>query len=138
MDSLQHAIVSLLIDGDDLVPAEVTEILGASPQIALVKGETFLNTHGKMIVAKTGMWQFCGDWESPPHLDRQIGDLLSALTNDISAWTEMTNRFRCYISIGGYFNDWTGGMTLTPNTLKLLSDRRLSIDFDLYAPAVSD
>ncbi|WP_311268280.1 DUF4279 domain-containing protein [Sphingobium sp. WCS2017Hpa-17] len=138
MDSLQRAVVSLLIDGDDLIPAEVTAILGATPQLGVAKGEAFLATHGKMMEAKTGKWQFGGDWESPPNLDRQINDVLCVLTKDMSAWTEITNRFHCYISIGGYFNDWTGGMTLAPNTLKLLSDRSLPIDFDLYAPAVSD
>lgn len=138
MDNLQRAIVSLLIDGDDLVPAEVTATLGASPQLGVVKGEAFLATHGKMIEAKTGKWRLGGDWESPPQLDRQINDVLSALTNDISAWREITTRFHCYFSISGYFSDWTGGMTLTPDTLKLLADRCLPIDFDLYAPAVSD
>lgn len=138
MDNLQRAIVSLMINGDDLVPAEVTVILGASPQLGVMKGEGLLAVYGKMIEAKTGMWQFGGDWESPPHLDRQISNILSALTDDISVWREITDRFYCYISIGGYLNDWTGGMTLAPDTLKLLSDRRLPIDFDLYAPDVSD
>lgn len=138
MDNLQRAIVSLLIDGDDLVPAEVTATLGAHPEFGVVKGEAFLATHGKMIEAQTGKWRLGGDWESPPHLDRQIGDVLAALTNDISAWRKITTRFHCYISISGHFNDWTGGMTLKPDTLKLLADRRLPIDFDLYAPTVTE
>ena len=137
MDNLQRAIVSLLIDGDDLVPAEVTKTLRSSPQLGVVKGQAYLVTDGRTIEAKTGMWQFRGDWESSPHLDRQIGDILSALTSDISAWKEITTRFHCHISIAGYFHDWTGGMKLSPDTLKLLADRSLPIDFDLYAPAIS-
>ena len=138
MDSLQRAIVSVTISGDDLVPSEVTELLGGPPRLAVSKDEAFLASHGKEITARTGMWQFGGDWETPPHLDRQISAVLSALTGDMSAWREMTSRYQCYLSVGGYFHDWTGGMTLVPNTSKLLADRNLAIDFDLYAPAASE
>jgi len=138
MDSLQRATVSLLIDGDDLVPSEVTAILGGSPQFGVVKGEVFVAKHGKKTESTTGKWRFGGDWESPPHLDRQISEVLSGLTDDMSSWMEVTSRYHCYLSVGGYFNDWTGGMTLSPETLKLLADRNLPIDFDLYAPAASD
>jgi len=138
MDSLQRATVALLIVGDDLIPAEVSAMLGGSPQFAVAKGEQFLAKHGKKVEAKTGNWQFGGGWESPSYLDRQINELLSALTNDMSRWREVTNRYHSYLSVGGYFNDWTGGMTLSPDTLRLLADRNLPIDFDLYAPAASN
>ena len=138
MDSLQRATVSVLINGDDLVPSEITTILGGRPELGVAKGDVFLATHGKEIEAKTGKWQFGGGWESPPHLDRQIGDVLSGLTDDMAAWRDVTNRYHCYLSVGGYFHDWTGGMTLEPNTLKLLAERNLAIDFDLYAPAASE
>jgi hypothetical protein len=138
MDNLQRAKVSLLIDGDDLVPSEITAVLGRSPQLGVAKGEIFLAHHGKQTEAKTGKWQFAGDWETPPHLDKQINDVLSSITDDMSVWRKLTKRHHCYLTVGGYFSDWTGGMTLAPDTIKLLADRNLAIDFDLYAPAASD
>lgn len=137
MDNLHRAMVSILMDGDDLAPSEITALLGNSPKLGVRKGDVFIASHGKSIEAKTGKWQFCGDWENPPHLDRQISDLLSALTDDMSAWREVTSRYHCYLSVGGYFHDWTGGITLEPGTLQLLAKRNLAIDFDLYAPAAS-
>ena len=137
MDSLQRAAVSVLIDGDDLIPSHITALLGQVPRLGVCKGEVFSATHGKQIEAKTGMWQFGGDWESPPDLDRQIANLLTSLTGEMSAWEGVTDGFNCYLSVGGYFHDWTGGMLLQPNTLKLLAERNLAIDFDLYAPAAS-
>ena len=138
MDSLNRAKVSVSIAGDDLIPSEITALLGASPRLGVCKGEVFLGSHGKHLVAKTGKWHFGGGWESTPNLDKQIASVLAELTDNELAWKEVTTRFDCYLNVGGYFNDWTGGMTLQPSTMKLLADRHLDIDFDLYAPASSD
>ena len=138
MDNLQRATVSVSINGDDLVPSEITTLLGKAPRLGVCKGDVFLASYGKHIEAKTGKWQFGGEWESPPNLDKQITNVLAELTEDVSAWSEVTRRFECYLSVGGYFHDWTGGITLQPKTMKLLADRNLTIDFDLYAPAASD
>jgi len=138
MDSLQRSTVSLLIDGDALDPSEISMLLDSQPSLGVPKGDFFLTSIGKEVQAKTGKWQLNGEWESPSDLNRQISDLLSNLTDDLAVWKNVTDRFHCYISIGGYFNDWTGGFTLEPSTAKLLSDRDLAIDFDLYAPDASD
>jgi hypothetical protein len=138
MDSLQRAAVSVLIEGDDLIPSEITASLGQAPRLGVCKGEVFIGSHGHQIKAKAGMWHFGGGWDSSPDLDRQIANLLASLTDEIPVWVEITNRFQCYLSVGGYFHDWTGGMTLHTNTLKLLFERNLVIDFDLYAPAASN
>jgi hypothetical protein len=138
MDNLKRATVSVSIDGDDLVPAEITTLLVANPRLGVRKDEVFLGSHGKHIKARTGKWQLGDDWVSPPDLDGQIAGVLALLTDDMSVWREVTSRFHCYLSVGGYFNDWTGGMTLQLITLKSLADRNLPIDFDLYAPASSD
>ncbi len=84
------------------------------------------------------MWQFGAGWESPPDLDKQIMVLLNSLNADVQIWQNLTGRFHCYVGVGGYLNDWTGGTTLQPTTLKLLVERALAIDFDLYAPIASD
>jgi hypothetical protein len=42
MDNLKRATVSVLIDGDDLVPAEITTLLGANPRLGVRKDEVFL------------------------------------------------------------------------------------------------
>lgn len=137
MDNLHRATVSLLIDGDDLRPSEITTLLGQSPRLGVSKGQPFTTSHGQQIVAETGLWQFGGAWEVQPDLNKEIRLVLSSLTNDISAWNVVTRRYHCYLAIGGYFHDWTGGMTLEPSTLQLLAERNLAIDLDFYAPTAS-
>lgn len=137
MDNLERAAVTLVINGDNLVPSEITALLGNQPTLGVRKGERFLASHGKEIEARTGMWHFGGEYLSPPDINKQISILLCELTGDLPIWKELTVRFYCSISVGGYFNDWTGGITLMPQTLLLLAERELLIDFDLYAPAAS-
>jgi hypothetical protein len=138
MDSLHRASATLLISGDSLVPDELTALLGVQPTLGIRKGETFRASHGEEIEARKGKWFFGGNWRSPPDLDEQISELLLALPSRTELWVELTSRFECWLSIGAYLGDWTGGITLAPATLKLLAERNLAIDLDLYAHAASD
>ncbi|WP_158453932.1 DUF4279 domain-containing protein [Novosphingobium sp. MD-1] len=137
-DALQRAIVSLSITEDELDPDEITTLLAAKPQLGVRKGETFTSYDGKQITARTGMWRFGGDWENAPIIGNQIATLFERLTQDLTIWKSVTSRFHCHVSVGGYFRDWTGGLTLEPGALMLLAERGLAIDFDLYAPIASD
>ena len=137
-DALQRAIVSLYISDDDLDPQEITDLLGGKPRLAVRKGEAFTGHRGDQIAARAGKWLFGGDWENEPSIGKQIEILLSQLTQDLGVWKSVTDRLDCYVSVGGYVRDWTGGITLEPHILMLMAERGLTIDFDLYAPTASD
>jgi hypothetical protein len=138
-DPLQRASVSLLIQGDDLVPLEVTQLLGQEPKRGVKRGETFVGHNGRNVTAKTGQWVVGTGYREPPCIDEQISELLSSLPESISVWDDLTRRFDCYVCVGAYFaNDsWTGGILLEAQTLRLLGERGLAIDFDLYSPGAS-
>ena len=141
-DPLQRASVTLLIHGDDLVPEELSAILGVQPKTGVRKGEIFMNRGrpGTTVKARTGMWHLgTGDLE-PPHIDQQIADLLGSLPEGADIWNDLTTRFDCYVTVGAWFMDdsWTGGLVLEPKTLGMLAERGLAIDFDMYAPGTSD
>lgn|GEM_PF-3341080 len=137
-DVLQCAIVSLLIDEDDLDPQEITDLFGGKPRLAVRKGEVFTARNGRQRTATTGMWQFGDDWENAPSVGSQIEALFGQLTQNLDIWKSVTSWFHCYVSVGSYFDGWTGGITLDPHVLMLVAERGLAIDFDLYAPAASD
>lgn len=73
-------------------------------------------------------------------IDNQIADLLNSLPNNLSLWPRLTTDFDCYINVGVWFTDnsWTGGFCLQAQTLRMLGERGLKVDFDMYAPGVSN
>lgn len=139
-DPLQRASVTLLIHGDDLVPDELNSLLGCQPTIGARKGETFIGHNGRLVTARTGKWVLATDLREPPCIDEQITELLNSLPEDISVWHGLTTRFDCYVTVGIWFaeDSWTGGFVLEPQSLSMLGERRLAIDFDIYAPGASN
>ena len=139
MDHLQRASVTLLVQGDDLDPDELTALLGSQPKIGARIGETFIGHSGRTVTASTGKWFYSTGYREPPDIDRQIVDLLGSLPASLSIWTDLTTRFECYVALGIWFVDesWTGGIFLQPQTLQMLGERGLALDFDMYAPAAS-
>lgn len=140
-DSLQRAEVSLLIHGDELIPDELTSLLGVQPEIGVRKGETYTRPgHRGALTARSGMWIVGSGDREPPKIDEQIAGLLGSMPEDVDVWADLTTRFDCYVAVGLWFTDesWTGGFILEPKTLGMLAERRLTIDFDMYAPAASD
>lgn len=141
-DPLQRASVTLLIHGDDLVPEELSAILGVQPEIGVRKGETFMGRGrpSTAVTAKTGKWIVGTGYREPPNVDEQIAELLDRLPKGADTWNDLTTRFDCYVTVGVWFTDdsWTGGLVLEPKTLGMLAERGLAIDFDMYAPGASD
>jgi hypothetical protein len=140
-DPLQRASVTLLINDDDLVPEELTALLGREPDTGVRKAESFVAHHGRLVTARTGMWHLGTGYREPPDIDQQISELLGSLPDSLAIWSDLTTRFECcYITVGVYFADhsWTGGIFLKPQTLLMLGQRGLAIDFDMYAPGASN
>lgn len=141
-DSLHRASVTLLIQGDHLVPDELSAILGVQPEVGVRKGESFASRGrpGTAVTASTGKWIFGTGYREPPNIDEQIAELLSTLPDCAETWNDLTTMFDCYVTVGAYFmtDSWTGGLVLRPGTLGMLAERGLAIDFDIYAPVSSE
>src|SRR5215207_3604280 len=139
-DPLQRASVTLLIHDDDLVPEELTALLGREPEIGVRKGETFVAHHGRVMTARTGKSILGTGYREPPCIDAQITELLGSLPESLDVWSDLTARFDCYVTVGVYFADdsWTGGIVLEAQSLRMLGERGLGMDFDMYAPAASN
>ena len=139
-DPLQRACVSLAIHGDHLVPDELTSLLGHQPDVGVRKGEIYSSANRRTQQARSGLWISRADYREPPCIDKQIADLLNSFPDDLALWRRLTTDFDCYINVGVWFTDdsWTGGFDLEPHTLRMLGERGLKVDFDMYAPGVSN
>ncbi len=135
MSNISKADVSIRFFGDDLEPQELTRLLGAQPSRAKRKGENWTVASGETRTARRGSWLINYSEESSPvEIDEQVNALLDRLTDDTAVWLDLARRYEADVSCGLFLDNWNEGFSLAKFTLKRLSDRNLSIGFDIYAP----
>lgn len=134
MTDLSRSVASLRFFGDDLVPEEVSRLLGATPTAHEVKGgQSQPNAGGRTFTARTGSWRLRVPDRKPGDLDGQIAELLEQLTFDMGVWRELTERFRVDVFCGLFLDEGNEGISLAPNTLAALGERGILLDLDIYA-----
>jgi hypothetical protein len=131
---LSESRAALRIVGDDLVPAEITAMLGAAPTSCHIKGEADVLSSGTVRVRKTGLWMCATDFSRPADIDGQVAKLLGRLTSDMSVWQALGTRFEIDLSFGWFMEEGNEGAEMSVATLHSLAERGIKLDFDLYGP----
>lgn len=131
MAFVSRTSASLRIAGDDLVPDEITTMLGSNPTVARRKGDP-MGIPPSHPPARTGMWHIRTEKAEGDALDRQIAAILSPLASDLSIWDNLAARFELDMFCGVWMNDWNQGLALSPRTMKLLAERNIPVEFDIY------
>ena len=136
MAQIRRSVVALRIIGDDLVPDELTALLGTSPTRAVVKGETGKHIVGPKVgdvrIARSGMWTLEASDREPEDMNSQIHEILSRMTSDFSAWQSITKRFRVDLFCGLWLSGSESGMTLSPKSLAALGERGIELGICIY------
>ncbi|CAM5355959.1 hypothetical protein MAUB1S_06129 [Mycolicibacterium aubagnense] len=124
---------TLKVDGDALEPDEISALLKVPASWSVKKGELLDHPPVKPnVLAKAGVWLRRVDRRQDGNLDAQIVDLLGTCTDDLTAWRELTTKFRVEISCVVYLAKANEGLDLLPETLDLISSRGLRLSFDIY------
>jgi hypothetical protein len=90
MTVFDHSLVTLRFFGDDLVPAAITALLGASPTASHHKSQQFTGSQpGTLRIASTGSWRLSAARREPEDLEAQIFEILDQLTGDLAAWQSL-------------------------------------------------
>ena len=139
MACIHHSAASLRIIGDELIPAEITEALGASPTHEQTKGEKMSGKNtGKVRSARTGMWRLRVSDREPEDLDGQIREILGQLTEDLDVWKSISSRYKLDLFCGLFMECSNEGMELSPESLLALGSRGIKIGLDIYGPSCED
>jgi hypothetical protein len=139
MGALDHSIVCLRIFGDDLVPEEITSLLGAAPTEAHLKGEEIVGANtGKVRITKTGRWSISATDCSPEDVEGQLFEILNQLTQDTTRWTSVTSRFETDLFCGIFMGNSNDGLELSAKALLALGERGISLGLDIYDPTDED
>ena len=135
MPRLERAVASLRISGDDLIPDEISRLLGALPTRAHRKDEAVpIGTSGRTRIARFGGWALHATDTAPEDLDAQVAELLGRLNPDLSVWQSLSTRFHIDLFCGWFMSGWNEGVEIAPATLLALGERGILLGIDLYGP----
>src|SRR5579862_6405921 len=136
MSEVHQSTVALRISGDNLVPDEITALLGASPTHAVIKGEKGKHITGPKVgdvrVARSGMWTLEAPDREPEDMNGQIREILSQMTADLAVWQSITKRYRVDLFCGLFLSGDYGGLTLSPQSLAALGERGIEMGLCIY------
>ena len=139
MPALEKSVVTLRISGETLVPAEITEMLGASPTAAQAKGDEIVAPRtGARRIAKSGLWRLCAADREPEDMDAQIQELLCQLTADLDVWQNIAATWKIDLFCGIFMGQPNDGLILSPDSLAALGQRRIELQLDIYAPSLDE
>ncbi len=124
------------VSGDDLVPAEITRLLGVEPTWCHSKGDKHFGAGGREFPPyKTGLWALDTKWEIPGNLDRQTSELLARMTPDLSTWRRLSARFELDLYCGLMLALSNEALVLSPATLQALGERGIELQLEIYSPS---
>jgi hypothetical protein len=134
MAQLNKSTVTLRISGDELVPDEITRLLGVSPTHGETKGQEIVGPKtGRVRIAKRGMWRLCASDREPENMDGQIHEILSRMTDDLVVWRSITARYDVDLFCGLFMRVGNEGLTISAASLAALGARGIEMGLDIYA-----
>lgn len=132
MTAFNHSLVTLRFFGDDIIPDEITAMLGANPTAAHHKGQQLTGSQpGAVRNARTGSWRLSALRREPEDLEAQIFEILDQLTGDLAVWQSLA-RFRPDLFCGLFMCSSNDGVSLSPRVLLALGERGIELGLDIY------
>ena len=133
MAHMHKSVATLRIRGDDLVPAEVSNLLRCAPTISQKRGEAIVGKKtGIERIARTGIWSLHSVDQEPENLDGQIEEILTKVTGDIETWQALARRYRADLFCGLFMEGGNEGLVISPASLVALGKRGIELALDVY------
>jgi len=110
MAHLHRAVATLRISGDNLMPSEISVLLGTEPTLAREKGKEWRTPKGGVRIATFGQSHLNASDTKPENLDDQVAELLGKLRTDLSVWSKLSTAFEMTFFAGGLCKRATMGL----------------------------
>jgi hypothetical protein len=134
MAHVQRSVVTLRIGSNDLIPDEITKLLGATPTHTQFKGERIVGQKtGHVRIAKSGMWRLRASDREPEDMDAQIQEIFGQTTSDLAVWRGIAEKHEIDLFCGLFLGGSNEGMTLSARSLAALGERGIEIGLDIYS-----
>lgn len=129
---IERSKASLRVVGADLDPDEISRLLGCLP--TRTRASAASAGSGAAPASAPNLWILRAEAASPENLDGQIKALLDRLTQDLSVWTQLAERFELELFCGLFMSHDNQGLGLSVTSLEALACRRIRLGMDIYAP----
>lgn len=111
---------------------EITKLLGVEPTKSWNPNERHpIGNSKKTRITNWGKWYLISNRDNSD-LNDKLKVLIESLTTDLDVWKVLTSKYDVWIDVAGYMENWNRGFTLNIETMKMLIDRNLKIEFDIY------
>jgi hypothetical protein len=127
--------ITLRVSGADLIPGEVTQILGSKPDMETEKGKPVYGNDGAIKrVARHGSWHLILRPEDTDEWDcgEAVEEFIRRLPSDLKIWKLLSSRYAIDFFVGLTMNSKNKGFSLSPEVMSYLGERGIEIDFDVY------
>ena len=124
--------ITLVFSGKNLNKNEITTLIKSAPTSAWNAYEILeISNLKKLKIADNGKWYLKSNNYSNK-LEVALNSFLMGLTQDLAVWKYLSEKHDAYIEVTGYQNVWNNNYSFSFKTLKLLTDRSLSLNIDVY------
>lgn len=132
MGAFDHSVVTLRFFGDDLVPEQISALLGGRPTVSYHKGQERVGSHtGVVRIAKTGSWRLSAVDRKPEDLEAQIFEILEQLTQDLAVWDSLA-RYQPDLFCGVFMGSGNDGTSISAKALLSMGQRGITLGLDIY------
>jgi hypothetical protein len=121
--------LTLGIHGEDLVPEEISRLLGLAPTSAHRRGDS--RRSGSPW--PQGAWLLSVEARSPTGPEELVHLLLARLPTDEALWSDLRTRFRLQLSFGIFTERWNRGFELSASAIQRINLLQAGVGFDIYA-----
>jgi Domain of unknown function (DUF4279) len=133
--------ITLRILGEDLVPEEITAMMGREPDDAHQKGKPLYRRDGSfMRVPKSGGWRAILLPESTDEWScgEAMLELLATVPSDLQVWHALAEKYTVELFVGLKMPDSNREFYLSPRILAYLGERKIGVGFDIYHESESE
>jgi hypothetical protein len=127
--------ITLRIIAEDLIPDDVSKLMGCEPDASQQKGKPVLREDGSVMrVARFGAWKLnlkpedTDEWECAEAMML----VLRRLPSSIGLWHRLAKRYKVDFFVGLSMPSKNKGFVLSPAVMRYLGDRGIAVGFDVY------
>ncbi len=122
--------VCVAVYGEEVVPAEVSALLGCTPTSSHRRGD---RRGPKSPQYKRGAWLLEVRGTAPEGPEELVAKVLGRLPEDEALWLKLAERFEVRLRFAFHMTGWNRGFALSAQLVERVARLHANVGFDIYA-----